>query len=83
MKKIYSINKVMESSWVIQDKKTISQPSFIKTEIIDGEISFEFNVDINPSKLDGISKRISKDFVNKIDKEIGINFSNGVKNKEN
>tara|TARA_B100000686_G_scaffold293583_1_gene323200 strand:- start:113 stop:343 length:231 start_codon:yes stop_codon:yes gene_type:complete len=43
---------LMESRWVIQDKETISQPSFLKTEIIDGEISFELTVDVDPVKLE-------------------------------
>ena len=37
---------LIESRWIIQDKASISQPSFLKTEIIDGAISFEFSVDI-------------------------------------
>ena len=53
LKRLYEIKKgLMESQWVIQDKESISQPSFLKTEIIDGAISFEFRVDIDPVKLD-------------------------------
>ena len=53
LKRIYEIKiGLTESRWVIQDKELISQPSFLKTEIIDGAISFEFRVDIDPVKLD-------------------------------
>ena len=49
LKMVYEIKKgLMESRWVIQEKESISQPSFLKTEIIDGVISFEFSVDIEP-----------------------------------
>ena len=49
LKRVYEIkNELMESRWVIQDKDSISHPSFLKTEIIDGAISFEFSVDIDP-----------------------------------
>ena len=53
LKRIYEIKiGLTESRWVIQDKESIPQPSFLKTEIIDGAISFEFRVDIDPVKLD-------------------------------
>ena len=67
----------MGSRWIIQDKESISQPSFLKTEIIDGAISFEFSVDIAPDKLDGRRTEIAKDFVEQIDKEIEINIRKG------
>ena len=67
----------MESQWVIRDKESISQPSFLKTEIIDGAISFEFSVDIAPDKLEGRRTEIAKDFVEKIDKEIEKNIRKG------
>jgi len=79
LKRVYEIKKgLMESRWVIQDKETISQPSFLKTEIIDGAISFEFSVDINPDKLEERRTEIAKDFVGKIDKEIETNIRRGV-----
>ena len=75
LKKVYEIKKgLMESRWVIQDKESISQPSFLKTEIIDGAISFEFSVDINPDKLEVRRTEIAKDFIEQIDKEIETNF---------
>ena len=53
LKRIYEIKiGLTESRWVIQDKESIPQPSFLKTEIIEGAISFEFRVDIDPVKLD-------------------------------
>ena len=78
LKRVYEIKKgLMESRWVIQDKESITHPSFLKTEIIDGAISFEFTVDIDPKKLDGRRKGIAKDFVEKIDKEIEKNIRKG------
>ena len=80
IKRVYEIKKgLMESRWVIQDKESISQPSFLKTEIIDGAISFEFSVDIDPDKLEGRRTEIAKDFVEQIDKEIETNIRKGVR----
>ena len=79
LKKVYEIKKgLMEGRWVIQNKESISQPSFLKTEIVDGAISFEFSVDIDPVKLDGRKTEIAEDFVENIDKEIEINIRKGV-----
>ena len=79
LKRVHEIKKgLMESRGVIQDKESISQPSFLKTEIIDGAISFEFSVDIDPVKLDGIKTEIAEDFVENIDKEIETNIRKGV-----
>ena len=84
LKKVYEIKKgLMESRWVIQDKESISQPSFLKTEIIDGAISFEFSVDIDLDKLEGRRTRIVQDFVGKINKELETSIRNGVENKGN
>ena len=80
LKRVYEIKKgLMESRWVIQDKDSISQPSFLKTEIIDGAISFEFSVDINPDKLEVRRTEIAKDFIEQIDKEIEINIRKGIR----
>ena len=82
LNRVHEIKKgLMESRWVIQDKETISQPSFLKTEIIDGEISFEFTVDIDPARLEGRRTEIAQDFVEKIEEEIGTSFRKGVENK--
>ena len=80
LKRVYEIKKgLMESRWVIQDKESISQPSFLKTEIIDGAILFEFSIDIDPDKLEGRRTEIAKDFVEQIDKEIETNIRKGVR----
>ena len=43
LKRVYEIKKgLMESRWVIRDKESIFQPSFLKTEINNCAISFEF-----------------------------------------
>jgi len=82
LKRVYEIKKgLMESRWIIQDKESISQPSFLKTEIIDGAISFEFTVDIDPVKLDGRRTEIAQDFVEKIDKEVKTSIRKGLGNK--
>jgi len=79
LKRVHEIKKgLMESRWVIQDKESISQPSFLKTEIINGGISFEFKVDIDPLKLDGRRTEIVKAFVEQIDKEIETNIRKGI-----
>jgi len=79
LKRVYETKKgLMEGRWVVQNKESISQPSFLKTEIIDGVISFEFSVDIDPVKLDGIKTEIAEDFVENIDKEIETNIRKGV-----
>ena len=84
LKRLYEIKKgLLESRWVIQDKETISNPSFLKTEIIDGAISFEFSVDIDPDKLEGRRTGIAHDFVEKINKEVETSIRKGVENKEN
>ena len=80
LKRVYEIKKgLMESRWVIQDKESISQPSFLKTEIIDGAISFEFSVDIDPDKLEVRRTEIAKDFIEQIDKEIETNIRKGIR----
>ena len=84
LKRVHEIKKgLMESRWVIQDKESISQPSFLKTEIIDGAISFEFTVDIDPVKLDGRRTEIAQNFVEKIDKEVEKSIRKEVENKGN
>ena len=84
LKSVYEIKKgLMESRWIIQDKESISQPSFLKTEIIDGAISFEFSVDIDPDKLEGKRTGIVQDFVEKINKEGETSIRKGVENKGN
>ena len=80
LKRVFWIKKgLMESRWVIQDKESISQPFFLKTEIIDGAISFEFSVDIDSDKLEGRRTEITKTFVGQIDKEIETNIRKNVR----
>ena len=82
LKRIYEIKTgLIESKWVIQDKEPISQPSFLKTEIIDGAISFEFRVDIDPVKLDERKMVIAQNFLEKIDKELETSIRERVDNK--
>ena len=81
LKRVYEIKKgLVDSLWVIQEKKSIPHTSFLKTEIIDGAILFEFSVDIDPDRLDGRRTKIAKDFVEIIDNEIETNIRKGVKN---
>ena len=43
LKKVYEIKKgMMEARWIVQNKQSISQPSFLKADVIDGEVSVEF-----------------------------------------
>ena len=80
LKKVYETKKgLMEGRWVVKNKESLSQPSFLKTEIVDGAISFEFTVDIDPVKLDGRKTEIAKDFVEHLDKEIETNIRKGVR----
>ena len=82
LKRIYEIKiGLTESRWVIQDKELISQPSFLKTEIIDGAISFEFRVDIDPVKLDQRKMVIAQNFLEKIDRELETSIRERVDNK--
>ena len=79
LKRVYETKKgLMEGRWVVQNKESISQPSFLNTEIIDGAISFGFSVNIYPVKLNGIKTEIAEDFVENIDKEIETNIRKGV-----
>ena len=80
LKMVYEIkNRLMESRWVIQVKESIFHPSFLKTEIIDGAISFEFSVDVDPKKLDERRTEIAQDFVQQVDKEIETSIRKGVR----
>ena len=83
MKKLYETKSgLLESRWIVQNKQSFSQPSFLRTEIVDGKISFEFSVDIDPVKLDERKTEIEEDFVEQIDKEIETNIRKGDRKKE-
>jgi len=83
LKKVHKTKKgLLEGRWIVKNKQSFSQPSFLKTEIVDGKISFEFSVDIDPVKLDEQKTKIKKNFVEKIDKEIETNIRKGGRKKE-
>ena len=43
LKKVYETKSgLLEGRWIVQNKQSISQPSFISTNVMDGEVSFEF-----------------------------------------
>ena len=75
LKKVYETKSgLLEGRWIVKNKESISQPTFLRTEIIDGKISFEFSVDIDPVRLDERKTKIEEDFVEQIDKEIETNI---------
>ena len=80
LKKVHKTKKgLLEGRWIVKNKQSFSQPSFLKTEIVDGKISFEFSVDIDPVKLDERKTEIEEDFVEQIDKEIETSIRKGVR----
>ena len=80
LKKVHKTKKgLLEGRWIVKNKESISQPTFLRTEIIDGKISFEFSVDFDPVKLDERKTEIEEDFVEQIDKEIETNIRKGVR----
>ena len=80
LKKVHKTKKgLLEGRWIVKNKQSFSQPSFLRTEIVDGKISFEFSVDIDPVKLDERKTEIEEDFVEQIDKEIETNIRKGVR----
>ena len=43
LKKVYETKSgLLQGRWIVQNKQSISQPSFISTNVIDGEVSVEF-----------------------------------------
>ena len=43
LKKVYETKSgLLEGRWIVQNKQSISQPSFISTSVVDGEVSVEF-----------------------------------------
>ena len=83
LKKVYETKKgLMEGRWIVKNKESISQPTFLRTEIIDGKVSFEFSVDIDPVKLDERKTKIEEDFVGNLGKEIETNIRKGDRKKE-
>ena len=44
LKKVYETKKgLLEGRWIVQNKQSISQPSFVSTNVMDGEVSVEFD----------------------------------------
>ena len=44
LKKVYETKSgLLEGRWIVQNKQSISQPSFIATNVMDGEVSIEFD----------------------------------------
>ena len=42
LKKVYETKSgLLDGRWVVQNKESISQPSFLRTDVIDGKISVE------------------------------------------
>jgi len=43
LKKVYETKSgLLEGRWIVQNKQSFSQPSFISTNVMDGEVSVEF-----------------------------------------
>ena len=83
LKKVHKTKKgLLEGRWIVKNKESISQPTFLRTEIIDGKVGFEFSVDIDPVKLDERKTKIEEDFVGNLGKEIGTNIRKGDRKKE-
>ena len=59
-------------------KDSIPKHAFLKTGTVDGKISFEFSVNLDPAKLKVRKKKIVKDFVQNLYAEIETNFRKGV-----
>ena len=44
LKKVYETKSgLLEGRWIVQNKQSISEPSFISTNVMDGEVSVEFD----------------------------------------
>ena len=44
LKKVYETKSgLLEGRWIVQNKQSISKPSFISTNVVDGEVSVEFD----------------------------------------
>ena len=83
LKKVHKTKKgLLEGRWIVKNKQSFSQPTFLRTEIIDGKISFEFSVDIDPVRLDERKTKIEEDFVENLGKEIETNIRKGDRKKE-
>jgi len=44
LKRVYETKSgLLEGRWIVQNKQSFSQPSFISTNVMDGEVSVEFD----------------------------------------
>ena len=44
LKKVYETKSgLLVGRWIVQNKQSISQPSFVSTNVMDGEVSVEFD----------------------------------------
>ena len=62
----------------MQNRDSITKHSFLKTRTVDGTISFEFSVNLDPAKLKIRKNKIAKDFVHNLYAEIESNIRKGV-----
>ena len=78
LKKVNEIKKgLLENNWIMKNRDPIPKNSFLKTETVDGTISFEFSVNLDPVKLNVRKKKITKDFVHNLYTEIETNIRKG------
>ena len=61
----------------MHNRDSIPKHAFLKTGTVDGKISFEFTVNLDPDKLEVRKKKIVKDFVQNLYAEIETNFRKG------
>ena len=81
LEKVNEIKKgLLENNWIMQNSDSIYKNSFLKTGTIDGTISFEFSVNLDPAKLKVRKKKIKKDFVHNLYAEIVTYISKEVSN---
>ena len=81
LKKVNEIKKgVLENNWIMQNSDSIAKNSFLKTGIVDGTISFDLSVNLDPAKLKLRKKKIEKDFVHNLYAEIVTNIRKEVNN---
>ena len=79
LKKVNEIKKrLLENNWIMHNRDSLSKHAFLKTGTVDGKISFEFSVNLDPAKLKVRKKKIVKDFVQNLYAEIETNFRKGV-----
>ena len=79
LKKVNEIKKrLLENNWIMHNRDSLSKHAFLKTGTVDGKISFEFSVNLDPAKLKVKKKKIVRDFVQNLYSEIETNFRKGV-----